>query len=59
MVSANLAETVEAGNASRPLIAVERSSRVQNAGLLPILSIKMSKRTRWLRDQIGTWLDEA
>jgi uncharacterized membrane protein len=59
MVSANLAETVEAGNASRPLIAVERSSRVQNAGLLPILSIKMSKRTRWLRDQIGTWLDEG
>ena len=59
MVSVNLAETVGPGNAPSPHVAVECSSRVQNAGGLPILSTRMSKRTRWLRDQIGTWLDEG
>ncbi len=59
MASANLAETVAAGNASCPQVAVEHRSRVQIAGGLPILSIRMSKHTRWLRDQIGTWLDEG
>ncbi len=59
MVSANLAETVGPGNAPSPHVAVECSSRVQYAGGLPILSTRMSRRTRWLRDQIGTWLDEG
>ncbi len=59
MVSANLAETVGPGNAPSPHVAVECSSRVQNAGGLPILGTRMSKRTRWLRDQIGIWLDEG
>ena len=26
---------------------------------LPILSIEMSKRNRWMREQIGAWLDEG
>jgi uncharacterized membrane protein len=56
---ANLAETVGAGNGASPQGAVEHPSRVQNAGGLPILSIRMSKHTRWLQDQIDAWLDEG
>ena len=34
-------------------------SRVQIGSGLPILNDKMSKNTRWLQDQISTWLDEG
>lgn len=33
--------------------------RVQNNSRLPILNSNMSKRNRWLRDQISAWLDEG
>jgi uncharacterized membrane protein len=32
---------------------------VQNHLELPILNIGMSKRNRWLREQVGAWLDEG